>query len=72
MVCARANDVDPFLLIDPLGQAMDASDDIDETNTLIDSLGDIAIEDINYTICKIEETLKYKPIQQINVDEQQK
>ena len=61
--CVRAKDVDAFLLIGPLRQAMDVSDDIDETNKLMDSLGNISIDDLNYTKYEIAEKLKYKPIQ---------
>ena len=61
--CARSKDVCGFLLIGCLSEAMDACDD-DETNFLMETMGDIATDNIDYTKYKIGDTVVYKPMQQ--------
>ena len=54
---ANVTDVDCFLLIGPLSQAKDASDDSDLTDALMNKLGDLSIETINYNKYQIGETV---------------
>ena len=60
----RARNVDIFLLIGPLSAAIDVSDEDNETKLLMDTFGDIAIENIDCTNYKIGDKVIYKPMQE--------